>query len=542
MNTENILISSTTVDIAEHDLYLELQNRLCYYDDKNLNNVLLPYKGCEKEALAYAQTLINMPVQAKYKKVNNLDDLGSHELSITNKGEVVWGTESIGTHTAVEIKEDTVTTVSGETKVLPCLFATCRIWKRNANMISAIKRLFSSNKGLNSSWEISTNSYEFNNGVKTLKDYAFLGNTFLGSTVTPAYNGTSKALSLSALSEQELLIADALSQDLLSQGLDIENQAKEENNLQKDIETNVAEETVVETPVAETAEETTVETETSETPENNETASEETPVEEPETSEEESVISEETVETQEPENAEEHTETEISEPETSALTEYDLRKKIRVACHQKLGKDCYIAFHFPVDHEVWLETYPRESELDFIRMTYSVENDVITVSDPEAVKLTVSPRDINTVVSDYENTISEKDTLIVEASSEINSLKSEITELSQYKEKFEEAEQTRIANELAEKKEALIASVVKSGQITREEIEESEELSSFVNNLDKKSLMAIVGERLSASMETSAKADVEVSSAKPVNASTNLNTSDDEIVSKSAIMRNYLKH
>ena len=127
MNTENILISSTTVDIAEHDLYLELQNRLCYYDDKNLNNVLLPYKGCEKEALTYAQTLINMPVQAKYKKVNNLDDLGSHELSITNKGEVVWGTESIGTHTAVEIKEDTVTTVSGETKVLPCLFATCRI-------------------------------------------------------------------------------------------------------------------------------------------------------------------------------------------------------------------------------------------------------------------------------------------------------------------------------------------------------------------------------------------------------------------------------
>ena len=64
MNTERICLSSKTIDIAENDLYLELTNRMCYYDDVNLNNILLPYKGVEDKAIECSKSLLNMPVQA----------------------------------------------------------------------------------------------------------------------------------------------------------------------------------------------------------------------------------------------------------------------------------------------------------------------------------------------------------------------------------------------------------------------------------------------------------------------------------------------
>ena len=141
MNAENICFASKTIDIAEHDTYLELTNCMGYVDDENLNHVVLPYEGCEDEALAMAQTLINMPVQAKYKKVAGHDDLGSHECVMSPDGEIEFLTESVGVNTDVWIEKSNVTTVNGETKELPCLFAKKRIWKRNKNMVNAIKTL-----------------------------------------------------------------------------------------------------------------------------------------------------------------------------------------------------------------------------------------------------------------------------------------------------------------------------------------------------------------------------------------------------------------
>ena len=129
------------------------------------------------------------------------------------------------------------------------------------------------------------------------------------------------------------------------------------------------------------------------------------------------------------------------------------------------------------------------------------------------------------------------DDLIVKASAEITSLKSENAELSQYKQKFTEMEQAKMAAELAQKKEELISSVIKSGQITREEIEASEEMQNYVNELDKKSLMAIVGERLSASVSNETNSDVETSTVKDAHVSTNLNNEDTDAVS---IMRRFL--
>jgi hypothetical protein len=518
MEFEKICFSSKAIDIAENDLYLEITNRLCYYDDKNLNNVMLPYKGFEESALENAKTLINMPVQAKYKKINNMDDLGSHEMHVLPTGEIEFLTESIGTHISIEIKDDTVTTVSGDTKTLPCLFAKCRIWKRNSNMIAAVKRLYESDGGLNSSWEISTSEYEYKAGVKILKDYAFLANTFLGSTTTPAYNGTSKAISLSSLSEDELLVAEALSLDLSENQtgtFDINNEPeKEENSLKKDKNVVLSSENSAEAVPTNTEDVSDAATDVT----NAESATAEAKVKE-----DKKDVTDDNAPT-----------------ETSALTSYDLRVRISKACRDKYDDWCWVAYLFPEEHEVWCE-YDGESELDYLKFTYTVENDVVTVSEPVKVSLTVSVKDINTTISEYEKTIAEKDDLIVKASSTITSLKSENTELSQYKEKFTQMEQEKVAAELAQKKEDLIASVVKSGQITREEIEESEEFSGYVENLDKKSLMAIVGERLSASVDKKNEAEVETSETKnDVHVASNLNT-DDEIVDGASIMRNFLR-
>lgn len=504
MDSEKICLSSQTIDIAENDLYLELTNRMCYFDDENLNHVLLPYKDNEEHALECAKTLINMPVQAKYRIINGVDDLGSHEMSITPQGEVIFDTDSVGVHTDVWIEDTEVTTVHGETKTLPCLYAKKRIWKRNKNLINAIKRLYESNDGLGSSWEIQTLSYSYDHGVKTLLDYVFMSDCLLGSTTTPAYSGTAKAISLS---EQELMVADALSQDILSNGLSNINLKKEDMTLKddKNIETST-EEAIVE-PVVDGKNTVISENETHDIQL------------EPEVS-----------------GTEEHKNT-----DTAALTSYDLRRKVTEACRAKFGDWCWVSYLFPEDHEVWCE-YDGETELDYLKFTYTVENDVVTVSEPENVKLSVSVKTINDTIAEYEKTISEKDDLIVQSSSEITALKSENSELAQYKEKFDQIQQEKIVAELKQKKEDLIASVIKSGQITREEIEASEEFSGYVDNLDKKSLMAIVGERVSASLTNRANKNVETSEVESgIHISSNLNNEDDANVDKASIMRHFLK-
>lgn len=542
MNSEKICFSSKTIDIAEHENYLILTNRLCYYDDKNLNGVMLPYKGYEESALECAKTLVNMPVQAKYKKINNLDDLGSHEMHILPTGEIEWGTESVGTHTNVEIKEDTVTTISGETKVLPCLFAECRIWKRNKNIVSAIKRLYESENGLNTSWEISTTSYEYKHGTKILTEYEFIGNTFLGSTTTPAYNGTSKTLSLSALTEQELLVAEALSIDLSeNQGktFDInKNQEKEENILKKDENITVSSEENVEevnTDEASTNENTDAESvEESDDTENSEETNKEKDGEDKE-------------DTDDKEDIDDNDDSECKKKkssvstETSSLTAFDLRMKINQACREKVRDWCWVSFMFPEEHVVWCEYDEAESELDYLKFTYSVENDDVTVSDPEKVKLSVMPSQINSTVSELNKQISSKDEIILKSSQTIAELNTHISELSVFKTKFEEAEQKRIEAELSAKKEELISDITKTGLISKEEIETSEELKGLVNNLDKRGLMSIIGERL---LEQSSKTEdsVETSESKSdVHVASNLNNEDDEVVDKASIMRNFLR-
>lgn len=504
---------------------------------RNKNGVSLNRDGIED----WLATLKNKPLVGKIKmKYDGTYDFTGHNVKLVNKvdedgneyQEVEFDTDAFGTFFDVSIE-----TINDQEVIV----ASCEIWKRFTKaceiIVSRIK-----DGTLHTSWEIAIE--KSHQGIvdglmtKIIDVGRFIGHCLLGKQVSPAYD--SSGLLEIASTNYDVEFAEALSQDIISQGLDKNNQEKEENILKKDENITLSSEENVE-EVTETEESTATETSGSTTEtENSEDTSKEKDKDDDDNDDKDDDNEVEDNEDGECKKKKASASTESTE--TSALTSYDLRRKLSEECRKKIDNWCYVTYLFPEEKEVWCE-YDGDSELDYLKFTYTVENDEVFVSDPAKVTLTVSVKDINSTISEYEKTIAEKDELIVNASSEIAELKAQNTELSQYKEKFTQIEQEKAEAELAQKKEDLIASVVKSGQVTREEIEKSEELQGYVNTLDKKSLMALVGERLSASIsDKSENENIETSESKSdVHVASNLNNEDDEVVDKASIMRNFLR-
>lgn len=436
-------MSSNVIELSEHKTYIELTRRLCYYDYPNLNGVQLNSDTAEERA----QTLLMQPVVAKYKKFQNKDDLGGHECSVDSKGNVTFGTVPIGVNVSVEIKKDTVS-INDNAVETPCLFATSRIWTRNKNVCSAIKRLFTEGK-LHSSWEILSEKVEYTDNVKILKDYVFEADALLGSTSNPAYGECATTLCVASTDDPELLLSEAIANDF-----NIENsETKEDKTL--DIKENES--------IA-----------TSETENVN-------------------TITNEVTETSETEVNTENKETNIENSETvevSALTDRDIRCKIEKLCRDKL-RYCWVAFMFPAENYVLVEYDGRESELEYMKFTYAVNGDDVTISEPEKVRLAVSVANIN-------SEISEKNDVIIKANEKITSLKAEVENLAKYKEMFEKAELEKAEKELAEKQENLKKYAVKSGYITLDEVETSEEIKKLIDAVDENGIKAIIVDRLMA--------------------------------------------
>ena len=464
---EPINIVAEIVDIAEHRSYLELTSRICYYDEPNLNGDMLPYDDLSLEK---AQTLVNMPVQAKYRvNSDGTPSLGGHELVKKKNGTIEFKTQSIGTHTSVEIKNDNVL-VNGEIKNLPCLFASYRIWKRYPNIIAAVKRLYENNI-LYGSWEINTYQYLYDNGIRKITDYEFIANCLLGETSYPSYGTSANAISMAQLNDNQLMIAEALSQDLLDEN--IINDNKEENLLAKKNETPVDENIVANT------------VSTEETNSDNATAS----------------------------TTEKKTE---STPTTDSaqLTDWDLRDKVREACRAKLDKWCWVTFLFPNEKEVWCEYDGRDTELDYVKFTYEVsEDDVITVSEPEYVKLTVSVAEINTKISELEKEVETvkaeldiKNDAITKASETIQSLNTQIVELTPYKEQVEVAEREKIEKQIVAEKEALKNKLLKGNLFTETEIAEKE-IQDLIEARDVSAINSLIADKFVASFDV--KEDIE---------------------------------
>lgn len=325
MHKERIVLSSKSVGLAEYKTYLLLENRVCYYGAPNANGVSLSLETAEQ----YAQTLVDMPVYAKYvPNMNGDPSFGGHEAYLDEDGEVAFDTIAIGVHTSVDVRPDVVETAEGKYETLPCLFATQKIWTRNKNIVAAVKRLFSEGK-LYNSWEISYDTCRYvEGGQKELIDYTFEGNCFLGvdNFNFPAYGPDAKVISLSDLqkSDAAMLVATAVAKDVAEANMNDEEGGEQRMNIDEKMVEN--EEAEVNTSVSEANEDQAVGAQESETsvevvPESAEEESEvaeESEVETVETSEDE----QETWEAEEEAPAEE-TSDEAKEDEQDELEEKD---------------------------------------------------------------------------------------------------------------------------------------------------------------------------------------------------------------------------
>ena len=486
---EKICFSSDIVELSEDDKsYLEMVNRVCYYGQPNLNGVILP----EDTAAQFAETLVDMPVYAKCR-VNDKGEptFGSHEVRLDDEGEIIFDTIPIGVHTSVEIKDDTVS-VNGIQQTLPCLFATQKIWTRNRNAVAAIKRLFAEGK-LHNSWELCNNAYTFANGLKTITDYEFVGNTLLGyEYADPAYGESAKVLSIS---EAELMVAEALSRDLLSQKNSEEDESLETKEKivvqsEEEIEAPVV---VEETPDAPIAEEPAAESVQQAADED-----EEEQAKKKYASEE---GSDEELEEPTGEESSENEETSESEIDFSALTENDIRYKVMRAARDLLGTYCWVSFIFPEEHTALLKADEQEDELEYTQVNYAVSDDKVTVSDPVTVKFVVSLSQVNKKIEDLQNTIASLNDALVHANEEISALRP-------YQEAAEQAAREAKIAELRDYAE-------NSGQFTDEELD-GEEMSALFEALDEAAIKAKIADRVVASQ--AAKPAVEKSS-KIVNVS-----------------------
>ena len=405
----NYEMSSNVIELSEHKTYIELTRRLCYYDYPNLNGVQLNSDTAEEKA----QSLLMQPVVAKYKRIRNKDDLGGHECSVDNKGNVTFGTVPIGVNVAVEIKNDTVN-INNNTVETPCLFATSRIWTRNKNVCSAIKRLFAEGK-LHSSWEILTENAEYVNNVKILKDYVFEADALLGSTSNPAYGECATTLCVASAEDPEILLSEAIANDF-----NIDNsETKEDKTLKiKENESVVTSENENADVVTDEVVETSQETENVETTETTETVSE-----------------------------------------------------------------------------------TREAKAEKIEDTTANENtekseesnsDNTDTSNEEVVS------DTDTIIANLKQEIVEKNDAIIKANEEIANLKAVNESLVQYKEMYEKIEAEKAADELAKKKKCLSEYAVRSGYISSDEIESSEEIKKLIDAVDENGIKAIIVDRLMA--------------------------------------------
>lgn len=516
MNKEKTFLTSSTIELSEDEensQFLTLVNRICYYDEPNLNSVLLPSDTAEE----CAQSLIDMPVYAKCRtNADGEPTFGSHEVALDADGELFFDTTPIGVHTAVEIKDDTVD-VNGKLETLPCLFATQKIWKRNKNAVAAIKRLFAEGK-LHNSWEIASYEYSFADGVKTITGYEFEGNTFLGyEFADPAYGKDAKVVSLSQT--DELMVAEALSRDLIDQKSSKEDETLKKNKTSAQVEPQVdpqATEPVVE-PAQAAPVEPTVEPAQAE-PQNIEPAQAEPA--EPQPAEPETAS-----EPQPEEHAEPQPEEPQGEPVVASLTDWDIQRKIDEGARDLIDGWYWVAYLFPEEHKALLRVEGGD-ELSYMQVSYVVnDDDTVTVSDPVDVKLSVSVSEINSKVAELTDTIAS-------LNQKVNDLTAEVETLTPYREAAQKAE-----HDAAEAK--LRAYAENSKQFTEEELQ-SEEMTKIFSELDESALKMMIADRVVSAQAQQIQATVSAPQVQLSNTS-NL-TVNEPSADGVSLMRAFLRH
>lgn len=503
--SEKIFLSSAAVEIAEGQNCRYATFMISVLDEYDLNGRMIPKESGE----LYHSTMIGFPILAKMVCDKNGEpvDFAGHEMYFVEENgetQVRFDTEAVGSviETWIEDRE-----VAGYEGTKSCIMIKAKLWSdRYPEYFKVLDKLWSKNN-VKTSWELAVSEVINTVQGRILKTFSFLGNTLLGSNVLGAVPGA--GLYEYAEADPEIELAMALSRDMAGQKFS----RKEDEGLN-----TVEETTVLETLVS------------TETQEDTEPAVVEAPVEGVET--EESIVSaeESTVEEQNgsadpapetdgdaPEETDEEHVSEVEESEvieepvveeTASLTDRDIRRGISEAYYKEFEQWTDVFYVFPEEHQAWLRVYPNESELDYIVVTYAVEGDKVTVSNPTPAKLTVAVSEVNKTIEDLRSAVAS-------AAAEIAGLKEEIATLMPYKEAADEAERQRVEAETAQKKANFKARMISSKLFTEEEIETSEALKGLIENLDETGLKSEIAERYMKSLET-ATAKVEVSEKKEV--------------------------
>lgn len=447
---EKQFFTGSPLSIAEYTNYKEAKFLISVLGEPDLQNRIIPEDAGEK----YYDTIIGYPLVAKLRKTAKgiPVDFGGHEKKViqNKKGKhVYFDTIGIGSFISSEIVNMEVDGYDGEHK---CIIATVKLWtSRFPEYFKVFDKLWSEGK-LQSSWEITVFDSEKKDDFTIYKDFEIIGVCALGKTKTACVPGAGAIEYAEYEDDIDLELAEALKKDLAD--LDIENDEKKE-------EINLAETKKTTAKVTDEKEKNTPESVDEKETKKNSTAACNTDKKKSKTAEAE-------------------------DPEVASLTQGDLLKAIRKACEEKSQAYWgYVAFWFPEEHKVWFKPESTRKvpvkELEYELFTYEVEGDVVTVSDPEIVELTVSIKDVNTTIASKDEKIGTltaeldiKNSAIAKAGETINALKVQVSELEPYKAKVEEAEKAKIEAEIAEEKENLKSKLLKGGLFTEAEIAESE--------------------------------------------------------------------
>lgn len=168
--------------------------------------------------------------------------------------------------------------------------------------------------------------------------------------------------------------------------------------------------------------------------------------------------------------------------ENSALTDFDIRDKIRNASQALIDGWCWVAFVFPEQHYALLQTDETDSELSFVKVSYMVnDDDTVTVSDPVKVKLAVPIAEVNDRIAELTETIAA-------LNNDLSNAKAQIEQLEPYREAAENAAKEQ-------KRAELRAYAENSCQFTEEELN-SEEISGLIEQMDEAALKSMIADRV----------------------------------------------
>lgn len=241
---KNEILANRGIEVSESGdgIELKITGDLCYLNHWNLNGFKLSDMGENFEKSV--QSLVNKPIVARYTWDEDIGgNFTSHEMyEDWLTGEIRFGTEAIGTITAVSVQNKMVKPVYLDTEIeLPVIVYEATIWEHRFPEFAKVIRKLYTNGELGTSWELSPNTLVSDEdceieGIpnpRTSDDWTFLGNALLGEGIRPAYSGTSKITNVASveISESSMVLANAMHDDIINRKskLALENADKQNN-------------------------------------------------------------------------------------------------------------------------------------------------------------------------------------------------------------------------------------------------------------------------------------------------------------------------